>query len=114
MPGGQLSTFWQKMESVATSFSVSLQALMTLSKHYFWLQHAQASNLLLRNVVFACEYEAISFHFFTECFEKRMSFLSKKTALKSTFVKESYMQQSAFDDFSIFNDKSPKNDHFCT
>ncbi len=31
-----------------------------------------------------------------------------KNALKSTFVKESYMQQSAFDTFAIFIDKSPQ------
>ncbi len=54
------------------------------------------------------DYDAISFHFV----EGRMGFLSKKTALKSTFVKESYMQPGLMI-FTIFNDKSPQNDYLC-
>ncbi len=45
------------------------------------------------------EYDA---YFFSQNVEEKMSFLSKNTVLKSTLVKESYMQQSAFDDFYDF------------
>ncbi len=39
---------------------------------------------------------------FSQNVEERMGFLFKKTALKSTFVEESYVRQSKFDDFYDF------------